>query len=157
MPLSFIQVIIGPRQVGKTTLVKQLLSELNIPWHYASADGVSATDNIWIEQQWEIARMTKKQTEAADFILVIDEIQKITNWSEYVKAQWDKDKFNDVSIKVVLLGSSSLLIQKGLSESLAGRFETNLMMHWTFAEMEAAFGFTPEQYVWLVGIPDQWF
>lgn len=153
MPLSFIQVIIGPRQVGKTTLVKQLLSELNIPWHYASADGVPATDNIWIEQQWEIARMTKKQTEAGDFILVMDEVQKIGNWSEYVKAQWDKDKFNDVSIKVVLLGSSSLLIQKGLSESLAGRFEINLMMHWTLAEMEAAFGLTPEQYVWFGGYP----
>lgn len=152
-PLSFIQVIIGPRQVGKTTLVKQLLTELNFPWHYASADGVPASSNTWIEQQWEIARMTKKQTEASDFILVMDEIQKITNWSEYVKAQWDKDKFTDVSIKVVLLGSSSLLIQKGLSESLAGRFEINLMMHWTFAEMEAAFGFTPEEYVWYGGYP----
>lgn len=152
-PRKFIQVILGPRQVGKTTLVKQLLSDIEVFSHYASADAVAAAGGIWIEQQWEIARTIKKQRNANEIILVIDEIQKIPDWSEFVKAQWDKDSFENNSVKVVLLGSASLLIQKGLSESLTGRYETILLMHWSFAEMNKAFGFTPEQYVWFGGYP----
>ena len=151
-PRKFMQVILGPRQVGKTTLIKQLLNEIEIPSHYVSADAV-AIDNLWIEQQWETARIIKKQKEANEFIFVIDEVQKLTNWSEQVKAQWDKDSFYSNNIKVVLLGSASLLLQKGLSESLAGRYETTKLMHWSFSEMSSAFGFTPEQYVWFGGYP----
>ena len=151
--VRFIQVIFGPRQVGKTTLIKQVLTEINLPSHYVTADAISAPDGAWIEQQWETARLRKKQLQTNEFILVIDEIQKIKNWSEYVKAQWDYDRFHNITIKLVILGSSSLLIQKGLGESLTGRFEQNLMMHWSYNEMSNAFGFTPEQYVWFGGYP----
>ncbi|MCF6170216.1 MAG: AAA family ATPase [Bacteroidales bacterium] len=142
---KFIQVLLGPRQVGKTTLIKQVLQEIETPSHYANADAVSAPGGIWIEQQWEIVRTIKKQKGAAEIILIIDEIQKIPEWSEFVKAQWDRDSFDNNNIKVVLLGSASLLLQKGLSESLTGRYETIPMMHWAFNEMNLAFGFSPEQ------------
>ncbi|MCF6342107.1 MAG: ATP-binding protein [Bacteroidales bacterium] len=150
---KFIQVLLGPRQVGKTTLIKQVLQEIETPSHYANADAVSAPGGIWIEQQWEIVRTIKKQKGAAEIILVIDEIQKIPEWSEFVKAQWDRDSFDNNNIKVVLLGSASLLLQKGLSESLTGRYETIPMMHWAFNEMNLAFGFSPEQFVWFGGYP----
>ena len=104
-------------------------------------------------QVWETARLRMKASGASEYLLVIDEIQKIDNWSEVVKQQWDKDTRGNVNIKVILLGSSRLLIQKGLTESLAGRFETFYLGHWSFAEMTAAFGWSIEQYIYFGGYP----
>ena len=94
-----------------------------------------------------------KMSGASEYLLVIDEIQKIDNWSEVVKQQWDRDTHEGINIKVILLGSSRLLIQKGLTESLAGRFETLYLGHWSFAEMQVAFGWSIEQYVYFGGYP----
>lgn len=152
-PRKFFQVIAGPRQVGKTTLILQLLDETTIPYHFASADNVPNTNPIWIEQQWEIARIKLKSSEANSFLLVIDEIQKINNWSEVVKAQWEKDTREKNNIKLVLLGSSQLLLQKGLTESLTGRFELILMNHWSFSEMKEAFGLNEEKFIWFGSYP----
>ncbi len=151
-PRRFIQVLYGPRQVGKTTLITQALGNLEIPNHFASADLVT-NGQVWIEQQWEVARTLAAQSKAKEFILVIDEVQKIENWSEAVKRLWDRDSLSKGPIKVVLLGSSRLLLQQGLTESLAGRFETIYLGHWSFSEMRDAFGFTPEQFVWFGGYP----
>lgn len=152
-PKKFIQVILGPRQVGKTTMVTQLLSRSSIHHLYESADAIPAANSAWITQIWDTARLRLKTSGAEQFLLVIDEIQKIDNWSEVVKQQWDKDIRNNVNIKVILLGSSRLLIQKGLSESLAGRFETMYLGHWSYPEMHEAFGWSIEQYVYFGGYP----
>ncbi|MEZ4686868.1 MAG: ATP-binding protein [Bacteroidia bacterium] len=152
-PRRFIQVLSGPRQIGKTTLVRQLTKELEIPILFTNADGVSQSDTTWLAQQWEGARLQMDSRESNDFLLIIDEIQQVHNWSAEVKKQWDKDSWGERNLKVILLGSSSLLIQKGLTESLAGRFERIGMSHWSFAEMEEAFGFSPEEYVWYGGYP----
>ncbi len=150
---KFIQVILGPRQVGKTTMVTQLLSQLSIPSTYESADAISATNSAWLVQVWETARLKMRISGAMEYLLVIDEIQKIDNWSEVVKQQWDKDSREKINIKVILLGSSRLLIQKGLTESLAGRFETLYLGHWSFEEMEGAFGWSIQQYIYFGGYP----
>lgn len=152
-PRKFIQVVLGPRQVGKTTLVTQLLSQISTPNLYESADAISATNSVWLMQVWESARLRLKASEATEFLLVIDEIQKIDNWSEVVKQQWDKDTRENINIKVILLGSSRLLIQKGLTESLAGRFETIYLGHWSYPEMKEAFGWDIQQYVYFGGYP----
>lgn len=152
-PRKFIQMIIGPRQVGKTTMVSQLLSQLSISYVSESADAIAATNSSWLMQAWEAARLKMKASGALEYLLVIDEIQKIDNWSEVVKQQWDKDTREHVNIKVILLGSSRLLIQKGLTESLAGRFETFYLGHWSFAEMETAFDWSVEQYIYFGGYP----
>ncbi len=152
-PRKFIQVILGPRQVGKTTMMTQLLSELSVFNLFASADAISATNSAWLVQVWESARLRLKASGATEYLLVIDEIQKIDNWSEIVKQQWDKDTRENINIKVILLGSSRLLIQKGLTESLAGRFETLYLGHWSYPEMQEAFGWSIEQYVYFGGYP----
>lgn len=152
-PRRFIQVIAGPRQVGKTTLVRQFLQQTGQSWHFASADEQPAGDSAWLEQQWDIARLGLKQKGGASFILVIDEIQKISEWSTVVKANWDKDTWEKKPIKVILLGSAQLIIQEGLTESLAGRFELIPLSHWSLPEMEQAFGMTPEAYAWFGGYP----
>jgi len=149
----FIQVVMGPRQVGKTTMIKQVLDQISIRYIFESADAVLNSNTAWLSQVWESARLQMKLTKTSDFLLVIDEIQKIDNWSEMVKRQWDKDSLDGLNLKVVLLGSSRLLLQKGLSDSLAGRFETFHMGHWSFAEMEAAFGWNIEQYIYFGGYP----
>ena len=143
----------GPRQVGKSTLTGQALARLEVPSLFASADAVPNTGEVWLEQQWETARLQQTTSGAKDFILAIDEIQKISNWSEVVKKLWDEDTRAKRSIKVVLLGSSRLLLQQGLTESLAGRFETTYLGHWSFGEMHSAFDVTTEQYVWFGGYP----
>lgn len=149
----FIQIITGPRQVGKTTLIKQLKEDISLPVTYFSADNVSNPDSGWIDLQWDIQR-TKFQTSGVkEYILVFDEIQKISNWSEAIKKQWDKDTFENRNIKLILLGSSQMLLQKGISESLAGRFELIPMAQWSFSEMNEAFGFTELEYLWFGGYP----
>ncbi|MDR2448604.1 MAG: ATP-binding protein [Prevotellaceae bacterium] len=152
-PRSFIQVIFGPRQVGKTTMVTQLLKDTRLPNLYETADAVVVDQSLWISQVWERARMLLKAAEAQEFLLIIDEIQKIENWSEYIKREWDQDTRENVNIKVVLLGSSRMLLQKGLTESMAGRFETNYLGHWSLSEMQDAFGWSAAQYIYYGGYP----
>ena len=151
-PRKFIQVLMGPRQVGKTTLITQLLDKLNIPFHFESADAIPASGAVWLEQLWQNVGL-KMDQQAGEFLLVIDEIQKINNWSEIIKRLWDADTRAGRQLKIILLGSSRLLLQQGLTESLAGRFESTYMGHWSFSEMHSAFGWTPEQFVWFGGYP----
>lgn len=150
---NFIQVIMGPRQVGKTTLVTQLVQKLSIPYHFVSADAVAATDQSWLQQQWDTARVKMQAVNTPEFLLVIDEIQKISNWSEMVKLSWDADTREQRNLKVILLGSSRLLLQQGLTESLTGRFETTYMGHWSLSEMQEAFGWSEDEFVWFGGYP----
>ena len=150
---KFIQVLYGPRQVGKTTLVTQFARHTQLPLHYVSTDGVITPDGTWISQQWEVARMQLSLTGQKEAVLVIDEIQKIENWSETVKKEWDADTRNGIALKVILLGSSRLLIQRGLTESLAGRYESIYVGHWTYTEIREAFGLSAEQYVWYGSYP----
>ncbi|MCA6393175.1 MAG: ATP-binding protein [Cytophagales bacterium] len=152
-PRKFIQVIFGPRQVGKTTLVNQMVKKYSFGSLVVSADAIDAYNIYWLEQQWEIARIKLTQSGGEEFLLVVDEIQKIDNWSEKVKSLWDQDTKNNLPLKVIVLGSSRLLIQQGLTESLAGRFETTFMSHWSYSEMLAAFGWNEEQYVYFGGYP----
>ena len=152
-PRRTIQVVAGPRQVGKTTLVKQVLQQLTIPSRFFNADGVEPDDKDWIAARWEEVRALMHFNQYQEMVLVIDEVHKINNWSEQVKREWDADTFNDVNIKVVLLGSSRLLLKKGLTESLAGRFEILSMTHWSFQEMQEAFGWDINQYVYFGGYP----
>ncbi|OIR06991.1 archaeal ATPase [mine drainage metagenome] len=150
---QFIQVIVGPRQVGKTTLMTQLVEKIGTRYHFISADAVAASNTTWLIQQWEIARLTLQQRELTEFLLIIDEIQKIENWSETVKKLWDEDTRSSNNVKLIILGSSRLMLQKGLTESLAGRFETIYMGHWSLPEMQAAFGWNAEQFAWYGGYP----
>lgn len=122
----------GPRQVGKTTLIGQLTAEIASPYIFESADAVPASDQTWIATLWEKARVLSKDVADHDVLLIIDEIQKIDNWSEMVKKLWDEDTKNKLKLKVILLGSSRLLLQQGLTESLAGRFESTYIPHWSF-------------------------
>lgn len=152
-PRHFIQVISGPRQVGKSTMVKQVLNETSLPHLFVTADDVASQDHQWISNVWETARARKKIAQQPEFLLVIDEVHKVDNWSEAVKKEWDWDTYHDINIKVVLLGSSRLLLKDGLTESLAGRFELIRMSHWTYAEMHEAFGLDLNQYVYFGGYP----
>ncbi len=152
-PRRTIQVVAGPRQVGKTTMVKQVLKEIAIPSLFFNADGVAPDDNAWVAARWEDARAQMRFGQNQEFLIVFDEIHKINNWSEQVKKEWDADSFNDVNMKVVLLESSRLLLKKGLTESLAGRFELLPMSHWSYQEMHEAFGFDINQYVYFGGYP----
>lgn len=152
-PRHFIQVVIGARQIGKSTVVKQVTNDINTPCLLFSADNVPIANNSWISSCWDAARSTMTANNYTCVILVIDEIQKIANWSEAVKKEWDADTLNDCNIKVLLLGSSRVLIEKGLSESLAGRFEEIRMSHWSYAEMRDCFGFSLDQYIYFGGYP----
>ena len=149
----FIQVLMGPRQVGKTTLVSQMLAHLKVDNLFETADAVPASNSLWLEQVWENARLHMDQRNAEEFLLVIDEIQKIDNWSEIIKRCWDEDSKNARNLKVILLGSSRLLMQQGLTESLAGRFESTYLGHWSFSEMQEAFGWDADQFAWFGGYP----
>ena len=152
-PRRFMQVLSGPRQCGKTTLIGQVLGEIPIPSKYVSADAPEAHVPAWLDQQWNAARLETAASSSRGFILVLDEIQKVPAWSEMVKKLWDEDTRGGLDLKVVLLGSSSLLLQRGLSESMTGRFEILRLGHWTYGEMSEAFGFDLDAYIYFGGYP----
>ncbi len=146
-------VLAGPRQVGKSTLVRQVVQGLTIPYSVEVADAVDPKDSDWIRRIWEGARTTMTLRGEQERLLVIDEIQKINNWSEVVKREWDEDTRRHIQLKVVLLGSSRLLLKKRLTESLAGRFELIRLGHWSYHEMHEAFGMTLDQFIYFGGYP----
>ena len=152
-PRKSIQVLAGPRQVGKSTLMEQVKELLDVPVFSFNADAVDSSDADWIVRSWASARSRMQMSGSGEAVLVIDEIQKIDKWSEYVKREWDADTFNRLNLKVVLLGSSRLLLRKGLTESLAGRYELIRMGHWTFAEMRDAFGLDLPHWIYFGGYP----
>lgn len=152
-PRAKMQVIVGPRQVGKTTLVEQVLDECPLSSDRYSADDVVGVGANWLAQVWETSRMKMLSQGTPKRLLVIDEVQKIQNWSETVKAERDRDTREKRELIVVLLGSSRMLIEKGLTESLAGRFELVRLSHWTYKEMRDCFGWTLAQYVYFGGYP----
>lgn len=156
-PRRFLQVVAGPRQVGKTTLVRQALAALAqqpgkaVAQHSVSADNPGLVGASWLSTQWETARALAAQAGAC--ILVLDEVQKLPHWTEEVKRLWDEDTRTGRDVRVVVLGSAPLLISRGLTESMAGRFEMTRMGHWTFSEMRQAFGFTLDQFIYFGGYP----
>jgi len=152
-PRRFIQVIAGARQVGKSTMVKQVVNELPTPHLLTTAEEAPDKNPAWIRYVWQQARQAMRLNNYPELLLVIDEIHKLDNWSEVVKAEWDADSMRDVNIKVILLGSSRLLIKDGLNESLAGRYELIEMEHWSYNEMREAFGMTLDQYIYYGGYP----
>lgn len=152
-PRRFLQVVAGARQVGKTTLVHQVLDRLDALSVFASADEPTVGDTAWLAAQWDRARIAASEAGKTGAVLALDEVQKIPGWSDSVKRLWDEDSRARRPLKVVLLGSAPLLMQQGLTESLAGRFETLHVPHWSYAEMQAAFGFSLEQYLYFGGYP----
>ena len=150
-PRKRIQVVAGPRQVGKTTAVEQAVADYDGGYTYKLAEGLGLSPLDWIVSEWNAARAKAKAE--GGHLLIIDEIQKIKGWSEVVKRLWDEDSFHHVELKVCILGSSRLLLQKGLEESLAGRFEKIDVWHWSFEDMQAAFGYTLEDYILFGGYP----
>lgn len=152
-PRGVIQVLAGPRQVGKTTIVRQVAEAAGIPTHYATADEAIGFDRGWIRAQWDTARRLAVGVERRDAILILDEVQKVTGWSDVVKLHWDEDTSRGTNLKVFILGSAPLLVQRGLSESLAGRFELIRVPHWSFDEMRSAFGFDLDRFVFFGGYP----
>ena len=152
-PRRFLQVIAGARQVGKTTLATQVAARTRLPHHFASADEPTLRGLEWIEAQWEVARLLAARRAKRGALLVLDEVQKVPRWSESVKRLWDEDTRRRQQLKVVLLGSAPLLVQRGLTESLAGRFEILRLPHWSFTEMRKAFGYTLERYIFYGAYP----
>lgn len=149
-PRKFIQALLGPRQVGKTTLALQISEAIKKPCHYISADLATLQNLSWLQQQWEIARLMVKDKGA---LLIIDEVQKIPHWSDAIKELWDSDSRKKIDLSVMILGSSPWLMQKGLSDSLAGRFEVVPITHWSFREMHDAFAWNLESYLYFGGYP----
>jgi predicted AAA+ superfamily ATPase len=152
-PRRFIQVVLGPRQVGKTTIVQQVVTGLGRPWHMVSADEPTLRQREWLGQQWEAGRQLARSAGGDGAVLVVDEVQKVSNWSETVKRLWDEDTASGIPLRVVVLGSAPLAVQQGLTESLAGRFEVSHLPHWSLPEMQEAFGFGLDQYLFFGGYP----
>ncbi len=151
-PRRFVHVLAGPRQVGKTTIATQALERIDLPSRYASADDVAGRDRDWIVEQWELGRIRAAESRRGA-LLVLDEVQKAPGWSETVKRLWDEDTRLQTKLRVAILGSSPLLVGRGLTESLAGRFEIIPVAQWDLAEMHAAFGWDLDRFVFFGGYP----
>jgi len=151
-PSQPIQIVLGPRQVGKTTAVEQVLARWKGAGHYASADLPAPPDALWVEAQWQVARQLARESRRRT-LLVLDEVQKVPHWADVVKAMYDEDKRSRSLVRPIVLGSSSLHVARGAQESLAGRFELHFCSHWSWPECRAAFGWTLDQWIYYGGYP----
>jgi len=150
--INFIQVVVGPRQVGKTTLALQLFKKWNGPKVYETADQLNTPSAEWIQAQWDKIREQYKKSRSKS-LLILDEVQKIPHWSRLVKKFFDEDRRFNYNIRVLLLDSSALLMQRGLSESLAGRFEVHRHNQWSFSECRDCFSVNFNEYIYFGGYP----
>ncbi len=148
---DLIQIMIGPRQVGKTTMAEQIVEQFPGSSYIVAGDAPLPHGPEWIHAQWE--KVTLLGKEKGSILLVLDEIQKVRGWSETIKLLWDKSRREKKNIRLLLLGSSSLLLQKGLSESLSGRFILHVVDHWSFHEMHDAFGYKIDDWLFRGGYP----
>ncbi|MCY4067491.1 MAG: AAA family ATPase [Acidimicrobiaceae bacterium] len=168
--------VFGPRQSGKTTAVRQALQTvphehrfiaidqpqtdesstatrpLRLSDHPPGARSRTRRDIEWLVAVWSAARKSAWESNSG-FVLVLDEIQTIKDWSAAVKGLWDADRADDCPMHVVIMGSAPLLMQSGLNESLLGRFETIKFNHWAYPEMSEAFGYSLDQYIYFGGYP----
>lgn len=149
-PRRFAQVVMGPRQTGRSTAVQQAVRRSGLAAHVASADLPAPPAPEWIEAQWDIGRIRAR---AGPAVLVLDEVQKVRGWSDVVKRLWDEDSSVELDLHVVLLGSAALLVHRGLGESMAGRFEVLRSTHWSYPEMRDAFEWDVERFVTYGGYP----
>lgn len=150
-PPALIQVLVGPRQVGKTTAAQQIGKAWDGPVRYAAADLPLPPGPEWIQTQWDLAR--RERTPGKSTLLILDEVQKVSGWSEVVKANWDADRASRTSLRVLLLGSSALLLARGANESLAGRFFLHRCVHWSWPECRKAFGWDLDRWIYFGGYP----
>ena len=149
-PKGLMQIIVGPRQTGKTTAVRQAMAGASMPSHYAQAVQGSANSEDWLRREWQEARFLATDGRA---LLIIDEVQLISQWSSIVKGLWDEDIRTGIDLTVVLTGSSSLLLQRGMREGLTGRFELIHCPQWYYHECAEAFGYSIDDYLYFGGYP----
>lgn len=149
-PPALLQILVGPRQVGKTTAARTVGAEWEGPVHYAAADELLPPDPTWIEAQWALARRLGDQGVP---LLILDEVQKVAGWSEVVKGLWDAERAREVPLRVLILGSSALLLAHGMTESLAGRFFLHRAAHWSWPQCRDAFGWPLERWIFFGGYP----
>lgn len=146
------QAVAGPRQTGKSTMIAQALAQVKAPAHSVSADDELSPDVEWVRTEWQQARNLQRRQQQP-CVLVLDEIQKVQGWPNVVKGLWDADQRDGVQLKVILSGSSSLLLRRGLEDSLKGRFEIIRSPHWSYRECLDAFGFTLDDFLFFGGFP----
>ena len=149
---TLIQVVVGPRQTGKSTMIAQALRGLDVLAHSVSADDILAPTEEWLRDERQQARNLQRMSHSP-VILVLDEVQKVKGWPNIVKGLWDADRRDFLPLKVFLSGSSSLLLRKGLEDSPKGRFELIRSPHWSYRECAEAFGFTLDDFLFFGGFP----
>ncbi|MBM6676075.1 ATP-binding protein [Olsenella uli] len=146
------QFVVGPRQTGKSTILAQALAKVDVAHHFVSADEVANPNAAWIEREWQVARdmtLGGRQT----VVFCIDEAQKVPGWARQVMGLYDRDRREGIPVRVVLSGSSSLLLHKGMEDSLMGRYEIIRSPHWSLSECSDAFGFSIDQFLYFGGYP----
>lgn len=146
---SLLHILVGPRQVGKSVASIQISEKWPGSVLRESADQPLPPGPEWIRTHWE--RASTKRNERV--LLILDEVQKVRGWSEIVKSLWDAEHTRQNPLNVLLLGSSSLLMQKGLTESLSGRFLLFRCSHWGYREMNTAFGIDFNHWLFYGGYP----
>jgi hypothetical protein len=143
-PPTRIQLLTGPRQVGKTTLLLEVAKQFGEVAHYVAADDPNAGLPGFWERIWSDAETRASKGYA---VILIDEIQHIAAWAAHIKGQYDRIKRKKLPIHIVATGSSALLLGAGSRESLAGRFERLTLSHWSASAISRQFDLSPAEAV----------
>jgi predicted AAA+ superfamily ATPase len=137
-----IQLLSGPRQVGKTTLLLELAEELGAAALYAPADAPEAVLPGFWERLWDQAEEVAGKAGRA--VVLLDEAHLVPDWAGRLKGVWDRLRRKKLPIQIVATGSSALRLASGSRESLAGRFERITLTHWSAASLAQVFKLSPE-------------
>src|SRR5215472_10591846 len=131
-----IQLLTGPRQVGKTTLLLEIAAQFGDAAVYAAGDEPEAALPGFWERRWGDAEARARRGTA---VLLLDEIHYLDDWARRLKGHWDHLRRMSIPVHIVATGSSALRVTAGSRESLAGRFERSTLSHWSASSLASVF------------------
>lgn len=132
-----IQLLVGPRQVGKTTLLLELEKKFKKRAFYAALDSPESSMPGFWERFW--TRVEEAAQSGKTLVVLLDEVHGLPNWSLLLKSKWDRIVKDQLPIHIVATGSSALKLSTDSRESLAGRFERLILTHWMLSDFMKAF------------------
>lgn len=151
LPSPAVQAVVGPRQVGKSTLIRQVLEKLEAPTVFLSCKSVQYRQTGWIHKEWEIARLLAKHH--GHCVIAVDDAQRLPGWAPLLCQLHKEDLEQQRDIRIVITGSSELELLQQLKDKFPQSHEVIRAGYWTYPEMRCAFNWGIEQYLFYGGLP----
>lgn len=131
-----VQILTGPRQVGKTHILLDSAARWRESALYLAADAPESSLPGWWELQWQ---RTLQMAGRGKSVLFVDEAHYLPQWSPVIKSAIDEVYRKKLPLHIVITGSATLPLGSGAREAMTGRFERIELRQWNPRDLAEAF------------------